>query len=626
MATVGTAHTETVLLSYSTNVLQFAVSGGVWTSQGDFANKTNSYGGKSFTFGGLTSDGRRVFIGESATTTSRILEFDVNGVYQRTLATVGQSVEEMAVSPDGQWLYATVGSSFSAATTNAAVYRYNPVTGAGGLFIANAGTNAAGTITWKWQIPRGVTVDGEGHVWVSERTTGYAYAFDTNGVCLAAISGLTGIQALCYSASNDTIYASSNSDASYVINPRTATSVTRTIGGINNRVGITLVGGTAYSAPYFMNAIVRCDFAALIRTSVVACPLNAGAIATVPSSPLRATSWQMLVSETGSNRVTRLTVDSMGVVDRAGVFAGEGTTYDGTALRSPRGLASFSNTVYIAEGVPGGRILRFSAWGTYKGVQADFSQTDSSNCVPTALAVSPDGNTLYVTDARTLYLRANEAMWANVPTNGYYATNGFGEVVYKINRASKAISVFADASSCVAGSTLLECHGVAADDNGRVYCTTWFNKTNALYQTLGTLYQFGADGTRQATYTLGNATICYFDPSGAYAPATANTSISGAGVLFSGNGMQDLWWAAAGGGLNPVLKLLDMGSWRNYMDAEVIDGRLWFTDPEFGTLWRRSGDASRESILTGLGTPTYLTRVQVTGTEPPPPGTIVTVW
>lgn len=625
-ASVWAAEADTVLISYSTNVLRFAVSGDTWTSGGEFAAKVNAYGGKSYTFGGLTSDGRRVFIGEFATSNSRILEFDTDGNYQRSLATIGQSVEQMAVSTDGCWLYATAGANFSAATTNAAVYRYNPVTGAGGLFIPNAGTNGDATIVWKFQIPRGVTVDGEGNVWVSERSTGYVYKFDTNGTCLAAISGLSGVQALSYSSTNDTVYASSNNDASYVINPHTATATTRTISGISNRVGITIVNGMPCSSPYFGTAVVLYDLSALTKTAVATCPVYAGAVAAVPPAPLRATDWQMLLSETATNRVVRLTVDSMGVVDRAGVFAGDdGSTYDGVALRCPRGLASFSNTVYIAEGVEGGRVLRFSKWGTYKGVHADFSQTACSNCVPTALAVSPDGNTLYVTDAHTLYLKGGDVAWANVPTNGYYGTNGYGDAVYKIDRASRTISVFADASNCGSGNAPLECHGVAVDGEGRVYCTAWFNKTNALYQSLGTVYQFDSDGTSQGSCAMGNPTVCYFDATGTYEPVATNALIAGPGVLFSGNGMQDFWWTAAGGGLSPYLKMLDLWLWRNYMDAEVVEGRMWFTDPEYGILWRRSGEVSRESILTGLAAPTYLTGIRVSGSEPPPEGTIVTL-
>lgn len=623
---VQVAYAETVLLSYSTNVLRFAVSDGIWTAQGDFANKTNAYGGKSYTFGGITSDGRRVFVGEIATSTSRILEFDVAGNYQRSLTTIGQSVEQMAVSPDGRWLYATAGASFSAATTNAAVYRYNPVTGEGGLFIPNAGTNESGTITWKFQIPRGVTVDGDGNVWVSDRNAGAAYKFDTNGICLAAVSGLTGIQALCYSPSNDMVYATANSDYSYVIDPHAAISTLRTVTGIGNRVGVTLVGGVLCSSPYITATIVRYDLSALTKAVVSECPINAGAMAAVPTSPLRATDWQMLVSETGSNRVTRLTVDTMGVVDRAGVFAGgDGAAYGCMALRSPRGLASFSNTVYISEGVAGGRILRFSKWGTYKGVQADFSQSAYSNCVPTALAVSPDGSTLYVTDVRTLYLRGNDTAWGNVVTNGFYGTNGFGDAVYKIDRSSQSVSVFADASKCVTGNTLLECHGVAVDGDGRVYCTAWFDKTNALFQSLGTVYQFGPDGTRQATRAMGNPVVCYFDESSVYVPVATNALISGPGILFTANGAQDFWWTVAGSGLSVYPKMLDLSFWRNYMDAEVISGRMWFTDPEFGILWRRNGETLREASLTGLASPTYLARVQVTGNEPPSQGTIVAV-
>jgi len=137
----ASAVTDTVLLCYGTNVMRFAVTDGVWSSQGDFANNANYYGGKKQTFKGLASDGRRVFIGEQAGVTSRVLEFDLAGNYQRILKTVGLQIEHMAMSHDGKFVYVNV----NAFSTNAAVHRYSAVTGSGysditdssGLFIAN---------------------------------------------------------------------------------------------------------------------------------------------------------------------------------------------------------------------------------------------------------------------------------------------------------------------------------------------------------------------------------------------------------------------------------------------------------------------------------------------------------
>ena len=620
------ARAETVLLCYSTNVLRFAVSDGVWSAQGDFV-KTNSYGGKMQIFGGVAGDGRRVFVGEFATSASRILEFDAAGAYQRVLATVGQNVEYMCVSPDGGWIYATAGANFSAATTNAAVYRYHPVTGEGGLFIANSGTNAAGAVLWTFQIPRGVAVDGGGSVWVSERSSGKAYVFSgTDGAFLGEVSGLSGIQGLHYSARDNKVYGSSNNNATYVIDPVTRTAVTRTISDAGNRLGVTEVNGQLCGARWEFNDISAFDLATLQRTALAACPKNQRQIVALPAVPLRGTAGRLLVSEPVSNRVSSLTVDAGGAVERERTFAGgEGAAYDGRPLRQPRGVAAHSNSVYVAEGVAGGRVLKFSKWGTFKGVALDFAQTAYSNCVPTALAVAPDGNTLYVTDARTLYLPGNNAAWANVATNGYYATNSFGETVYQVRVRPREVSVFADAASCVPGNTLLDCHGVAVDGAGRVYCTAWFNRTNALFQSTGTLYQFGPDGARQATLTIGNASACHYDASGSYVPAAGNASISGPGILFSGNGMQDVWWSAADGLLAASYKLLDLGDWRNYLDVDVVDGRLFFTDVEQGVLWRRTGDASRQAVLSGLFTPAYLAFAPETGPEPPLVGTLVAV-
>jgi len=621
------AASDTVLLLYGTNVLRFAVENGAWTAQAEFANRANSYGGKANTFKGLASDGRRVFVGESATTTSRILEFDMDGFFVGVFASIGKSVEHMAVSPDGRWLYANVSPNFSAPTVDASVYRYDPLTRSGGVFIPNEGTNELGEVLWKFQVHRGIAADAEGNVWVSERSTGKVFKFSgADGSYLGVISGLTGVQGLYYVASENKLYCTSNSNSSYIIDVAAGTVVTRTITAASNRLGITQVGGAFYSARYVEGDVSRYDFGALTRATQVSPGANASELIALPQEPLRGTAGHLLVSETVSNRVTRVTVYGDYSVEAVGVFAGmEGSIYGGVPLRQPRGLAAYSNAVYVAEGVAGGRVLKFSKWGTFKGVVADFSQTAYPGCVPAALALTADGATLYVTDAHTLFLAGNNVDWKNVPTNGYYSVNSFGETVYKIALPSHGVSVFADSSALGTGNMLLEPQGLAVDGAGNVYCTAWFNNTNALYNSEGRVHQFNPSGERVAVLSIGNPSACYYDPAGTYAPSAANGQISGAGILFAGNGMQDFWWTAAGSGMTDRTKMLDLGNWRNYLDLEVLDGRLWFTDPEYGTLWRRTGDTAREAALTGLRMPTYLAYVTETGGEPPPSGTMMTV-
>ena len=45
----------------------------------------------------------------------------------------------------------------------------------------------------------------------------------------------------------------------------------------------------------------------------------------------------------------------------------------------------------------------------------------------------------------------------------------------------------------------------------------------------------------------------------------------------------------------------------------------------YGNLFRRTGDTARVVELSGLATPTYMTFADVTGEEPPAPGTIIMV-
>lgn len=72
------AYAETVLVVYSggnKEVRQFSVANGVWTYEKVFAS--GSYEGKAMTPAGVTSDGRRVYIGDIAA--RRILAFETDG-------------------------------------------------------------------------------------------------------------------------------------------------------------------------------------------------------------------------------------------------------------------------------------------------------------------------------------------------------------------------------------------------------------------------------------------------------------------------------------------------------------------------------------------------------------------
>ena len=621
------AETDTVLVCYPTNVMRFAVEDGVWTAQQDFAHTNKLYGGLSRIFYALASDGRRVFVGESA----RILEFDMDGNYIKALVnSIPRTIEHMGMSHDARWIYALAGVAFSAVPTNTAVvYRYDATTGQGGEFIPNEGTNALGVSLWKFQTPRGIASDDEGNVWVGERSTGKIYKFsETDGAYLGEVTGTGGVQGLYYAADEKKLYATTSGSASYIIDTVAGTAISRNAQDINNRLAITRVQGELCSGRWGTDEIAGYDLNAQTRRVAAVAPKESRQLITLPRTPLRERLGHLLIAETASNRVIRAAVDSGYAVDAPEtLIGGAGAAYDGTPLRSPRGLATFGDTVYVAEGVAGGRVLRFSKWGTFRGVVTDFSQTDYPTCMPAALALSPDGQSLYVSDAHTLFLAGNNVDWANVPHNGYYSTNTYGETLFKIALRERAVSVFADSSSLAGDSQLLEPQGLAVDGMGNVYCTAWFNKATSLSNATGYVYRFNPAGTRTGALSgIGNPSACYYDPSSVYSPAAANANISGPGILFTGNGMQDFWWIAANGaGTMTNHKMLDLGHWRNYLDMEVLDGRMWFTDPEYGLLLRRTGENARSEVLTGLGTPTYMTYVTETGPEPPAIGTILTI-
>jgi len=512
------AETDTVLVCYSTNVMRFAVTDNVWSGRGDFAHKSYSYGGGSYNFSALASDGRRVFVGEAGGTSTRILEFDLAGNYLRRLALVGTNIEYMCASQGGRWVYATVGISLNSPTNSAVVHRYDAVSGAGGVFIPNVATNAAGEVLWRLQGLRGVAADGQGRLWVSNRNSGQIFLFsEADGSYLGTVSGLTSVQGLHYSARDEKVYGSSSSSATFAVDAATLLVSAYTITGLNNRLGITQVQGQLCSGRWDTRDISSCDLGMLAYTVVAEVPVYSRQIITLPQAPLRPTRGRMLVSETESNRVTRLAVDTGYAVEAESTFAGAaGTAYGGMPLRSPRGLAAFSNTVYLAEGVAGGRVLQFSKWGAFKRVLFDFSQSAYSGCVPAALAVSPDGQALYVTDAHTLFIAGNDVAWANVPSNGYFNVNSYGETVYKIALPSRAASVFADSSRLASGNVLLEPRGVAVDAENNVYCSAWFNKTTSLSNGAGSVYRFDAAGVLQASAGVQNPSVCHFDPAGVW--------------------------------------------------------------------------------------------------------------
>ncbi|MDD2600864.1 MAG: hypothetical protein PHO37_16850 [Kiritimatiellae bacterium] len=615
------AATNTVLQLYANNILKITVEDGVWSNQEVFATKVSS------ALKGLASDGRRVFVGELGGASTAIREFDLEGNLIRTLAYVGESIEYMSISWDGKWVYTNLAPNYGGATTNAVVHRYNATTGEGGLFIPNTGTNELGEVLWKFQIHRGVTEDEFGNLWVSERSTGTLYKFNaTDGSYLGKITSVGGIQGLYYHSADKKIYCTTSGSNTYIVDIINNTSLGKPITGTNTRLAITNIDGVFYSSDFTGGDVFAYDFENLTATTAYQFGITkACELITLPRTPLREKIGELLIAETVSNRVMRVAIDTGGGCSLEGrLFAGDNdVTYDNTPLRQPRGLAAYSNYVYVAEGVAGGRILKFSKWGTFKGVALDFSQSTYPGCVPAALAVTPDGQSLYVTDAHTIFIKGNGTTWSNVMTNGYLSVNSYGATVYKVNHGNHTASVFVNVNNLPVGNALIEPRGVAVDEYGNVYFTSWYNDPTKLYNANGGIYHYNSAGVMQAFVQIGNPSASYYDPIGNYHPPAGGISVGGPGIITAAYGNQDIFWTAAGGSMTSLVKLLDNNLAHTYLDVEVINGQLWYTDAARGSISRRSGDNANIVELTGLAAPTYMAFVEITGTEPPAEGTIM---
>lgn len=623
-ALLSASAADTVLQLYGDKVMRFEVENDVWTNLTDFADNANNYGGAAHTLKGLACDGRRVFVGEQSAANSRILEFDMEGNFTRVFKYLDDDVEHMAMSRDGNWLYVNIGGFDD---VNACVHRYNTVTVEGGLFIPNNGTNELGVTLWDFFKHRGIAEDEYGVLWVSERENGTLYKFDADdGSYLGQVTGCGGIQGIYYHSDDKQLYCVSSGDNSYIVNVTNDTKITKNMAAANLRLGITYADGKFYSARFSEGDISAFDF----ENETVTLAYDIGVqyareLITLPTAPLRPKVGELLLSETGSNRVIRISFDEGNAYDVEDQYfaGGDGVAYGGTPLREPRGLAAYSNTVYIAEGIAGGRILKFSKWGSFKSVALDFSQTAYSDCVPAALAVTPDGNNLYVTDVRTLYIENDGSTWSNGMPDGYLSTNAYGRTVYKVDPKLHTASVFVDQNDMPSGYDLIEPRGVCVDDNGNVYFTSWYNDTNNLYDALGRIYKFNSAGVLQDAFTKGNLSSCYYDLECVYDPPATN-AVPGPGIVTSGFGIQDIFWSPLDD-LSTQPRIMDNGLWRTYLDVEVLNQQVWYTDPVFGNLYRRTGYASRVVELNGLAAPTYLTFAEVSGEEPPAQGTVILV-
>jgi len=612
------AEPQTVLVPYTDKVARFKVSAEGCDADGYFVS-TNVLGGATNSYIGIVSNGRRVYLGDELNT-GRILEFDMDGNYLRQVVKIGAVPEQLALSPDGVWLYVSVGWA-SSMTVN----RYNTATGAGGVFITKTGSNLVSNVGWTFDRIRGVAVDADRHLWVASRNNNTLYQFNADTGAYITNFVMNSPQGLLYSDINKTLYCTSLAyDHTYLFDIEANTVKDIVVSGSGNRLGLVEVEKNLYWVKYDTQNLYRVDLAASNMT--VAVNLPAMYAKQITAIPQRQTRGWLLVSESETNRVTRMICDTAHGLSADGVFAGgDGVTYAGKPLRNPRGLVFYSNLVYVAEGVAGGRVLMFSRWGRFRSEVVDFANSVYPDCVPAALAVTPDGGRLYVTDAHEL--DTGSTKHGSLTTNDL-ASAGYGETIYTVDIADGVPHVFVDSSDC-GGKTLLEPRGVAVDGAGNVYCSSWYDSTTALEDSgYGCVYLFASlGGTYNKRITLTHPSVCYYDSStNSYVPAVTNAGAMGPGVIFTGSGIQDLFWTSQGG-LSISDKLLDMGGmWRTYLDVETIDGWVFFTEPAEGTIWLRTGggaDDSRASAFEGLVAPAYLTFIPDDGACRPPSGTLL---
>ena len=126
---------ETVLVAYADGnkeVRQFSVANGVWTYEKVFAS--GSYEGKAMTPAGVTSDGRRVYIGDIAA--RRILAFETDGTFVGTVTNFATTCmpDCVCAAPNG---YLYMSDAFGSAGDR--IYRFDLDTWQGGEFIATTG-------------------------------------------------------------------------------------------------------------------------------------------------------------------------------------------------------------------------------------------------------------------------------------------------------------------------------------------------------------------------------------------------------------------------------------------------------------------------------------------------------
>ena len=244
------AYAETVLVVYSggnKEVRQFSVANGVWTYEKVFAS--GSYEGKAMPPAGVTSDGRRVYIGDIAA--RRILAFEADGTFVGTVTNFASTCMPDCVfaAPNG---YLYMSDAFGSAGDR--IYRFDLDTWQGGEFIATTGWGET------FNNPRGLAVDENGLLLVADRNSNKVRRFNaTDGAysnILATVSLPNGLPttssrgALCVPLSKGRCYlVEIESDGTVIL--RYSDDQT------DPRIGIVTIGEDVYYSSYNDNKVFR---------------------------------------------------------------------------------------------------------------------------------------------------------------------------------------------------------------------------------------------------------------------------------------------------------------------------------------------------------------------------------
>ncbi len=265
----------------------------------------------------------------------------------------------------------------------------------------------------------------------------------------------------------------------------------------------------------------------------------------------------MLVADAGANRVVRYCPNGQGQWCEDGFFT-RSASYAGRALTTPHGMTTCGDTVYVSEAVAGGRILAFSLQGLFRGVVTQFPAEN----VPDAIVCSPDGISLYVSDA--------------------FGTGG--DKIFRVNCSTGLREVFVDTTGW--GGTLRDPRGVACDGSGNLYVADFQTGFEDGY-----FRKFSPDGT-----LLANSSRAFDEPRGVFWDALQSRLI---GTVY---GACDVFQLSAD--LQTNSRIGDYAVWTKYYGLGMIGSMLLFTDYDLGMIHPLTSSGAL-AVASGLNTPAH---------------------